>query len=273
MALLLELAVSGAHARGLRVLSAMYASELDVIFAEPDLSVAEVLDLAQSMAAPFITVEATEFDFQEFLVEMSDGDGSARSRRRPSPLAYVTVKLMRWSSDGSPPVPTTRSSPSLSGCRKSGSCSKTEVSSWPTTGSRILRRGGRGELSLRSRLKPCRRSGRWGSAAARASRCSTRSVCWNLGDGVDVLVGAVRDAVEAAGANSQTLFAEIEADFESVAAELVQSASWNVGLRAPERLALTKKYLIERTGGYGPTTVVATLVCNAAVRLAHKRPA
>jgi hypothetical protein len=87
-------------------------------------------------------------------------------------------------------------------------------------------------------------------------------------DDSTILVGAVKDAVEMAGVNSQTQYADIEADPAVAAADFVETESWSMRLRTPERLDITKKYLIARTG-YAPLTATVSLVCNAADRLSN----
>ena len=269
MALLLDAAMTGAEVRSLRVLDALYRGEPSVIFGHQLVSLDEVLDVAQAMQAPFISVDVTTFDFPEFLTE--DNNEVPRTSLPPQIKALqkhqgeIDGLFIRWIVGGSLFLYMSEPdwSAEASDLRDAWE-EKVDESRQQDVQARWARRS---ELAAELEALPALRQ--VGSRGRKALATNLVQTLLQDTDDMDVIVDAVREAVEQTGVNSQSQYGEIEADLSAVAAELIETARWKAKRRTPERLAATKHFLMERTGGYAPTAALATLVRNTAEDMAN----
>ncbi|TFC87444.1 hypothetical protein [Cryobacterium sp. TMT4-31] len=272
MSLVLKDARAGARERGLPVLSASFGTEPTVIFVSAQVGLGEALDVARAMNAPFISIDATEFSFEDFISEVSEENESAALEPEVKGYKKYDGELdgvyVRWVAAGESFL--YMATPEW--CDRIGELQGQQEERDRENRSRDVAAmwARRRELAEEIEALPAVRG--IGTRGRKALATRLAGGLLKEDDDPGLVLGAVRDAVELAGVNAIGAYAEIESDLVVVARNLIETDGWQSVWRTPDRIAAAKAFLLSSTNGYAPTAALSEQLRRLAEDEARLKP-
>jgi hypothetical protein len=266
---LLERAVAGAADRGLLIVEATFTTDPSVWFHHQSVTVDQVLDLAHSMDAPFISVEHLEFDLAEFVADGDDDDeDDADLQALPQELRALEAHngslsslFVRWIHNGAVFMFVVQASWYAEATNlRDAWLAQDETHRQDVRSARLARAAELGE-KLEQLVE-------FRSAPTRARKAKGEQLIKSIANPSDdegVIIHAVRLAVQDAALNSQIQFHEISMTITEAGVGLAATEQWKKSHQSPAQLAAARQFLIERSGGYSPTEALVKQMRNTAL--------
>ena len=260
MGLLLQAVMLGAEKRGLIVLDAAYPGDPDVILVAEKVTLDQVLDLAATMQAPFVSAQTSVFSYKEFVEEFEDEGGEL-----PQDLSLLIEALrehdgqmssvsLRWLASGTDYlfIATTEWEDLAAEIRETAELLD-RASRFEGVSARFQRRR---EIAVAVEAVPeVRAIGKMGRKAVVTQHIEA---FMQPSDDLEIKLGAIRDTVQLAFDNSLAAYSDVEPRLAAIATDLVSTDGWQSARRKPDRVAAARQHLTLITGGYGPVTTLAT---------------
>ncbi|TFD37774.1 hypothetical protein E3T40_04075 [Cryobacterium sp. TMT1-19] len=275
MSLVLKNARAGARERGLPVLNASFGTEPSVIFVNAQVGLDEALDVAKAMNAPFLSIDATEFSFEDSVSEMSEENETAALEPEVKDFKKYDGELdgvyVRWVAAGESFL--YMATPEWSDRIDELQGRQEERDRENRSRDVAARWARRRELAEEIEALPAVRG--IGTRGRKALATRLAGGLLKGEDDPELVLGAVRDAVELASVNAIGAYAEIESDLRVVARHLIETDAWQNAWRTPDRIAAAKAFLLITTNGYAPTAALSEQLRGVAedeARLKPKKP-
>jgi hypothetical protein len=245
---------AGADRRGLRLLEAVFPGEPAVIFGQETTSVDEVLDVAQHVFAPFVSVTVSRLDPSELTESWSLDDEQVSSppaellRRWEERSGQIDGVFVQWIASGSlylyPAVPAWKHE--LEELRENWSVEQDAQRSDLAMAVHIRLT----HLAEQLEREPEYRGGTTHTRGSIGKRHLESMLQSNEGSQMTFLV--LKEASRLVRENAQAEYSKMLGQMDELAVELCGCRHWLGARFASDRTAAARNLLIKRSGGYSP---------------------